>query len=167
MHSTANLPPLAILKMKVFSLKKIIFFFKKPKFWTLWEILNIVRNFEHCEKFYYFSRILRHIYCNLVKKNPRSESVRNSRNWPLSIRKQRKKKSDFTVLSGWFSFHIINLGGKEPLDHFTKVKIWSLEIEQWKINSIESASLMTHRSVKSKAKEIPGTFIDICFSYIF
>ena len=52
-HSTANLPPLAILKKIKFFRKTHLFFQKK---------------IERFEKSYYFSRILRQTHYNLVKK---------------------------------------------------------------------------------------------------
>ena len=78
-HSTANLPPLAILKKDQIFFKKPSFFQKNP-------------NFERFEKSYYFSRILRQICDNLViKKFSSSESVQfrtsDIINWQTSSKK--------------------------------------------------------------------------------
>ena len=80
-HSTANLPPLAILKkIKFFSKNPCVFSKKDP-------------NFERFEKSYYFSRILRQICCNLVTKISRPETRTNlpmwrERNWQTSVKKR-------------------------------------------------------------------------------
>ena len=66
MRFTANLPTLAILKKITFFFEKLIYFFFKR-----------TPEFEHFDETYYFSRILRQIFYNLVRKNSRSETWTN------------------------------------------------------------------------------------------
>ena len=86
MHSTANLPLLAILK------KKNVFFSKKTKL-------------ERFEKSHYFICILRQIFYNLVMKNFQGQihpdtSLR-SQSRTLSLASQRKETMSYlSVLSG-------------------------------------------------------------------
>ena len=88
-HSTANLPPLAILKnFIVFSIKPNCCF-KKP-------------NVESFEKSYSFSRILRQACNNLMKKS----RLETRRNIVKAIGKHRVKKC--FIWEGDFAFHIIN-----------------------------------------------------------
>ena len=91
-HSKANLQPLSILKKKIFS-KKPIYFIEK----TL--------NFERFEKSYCFSRILRQIWYNLVKKIFMFRNVNEHPvcNWQTS----GKKNVENGPLSWRFCFHIL------------------------------------------------------------
>ena len=97
MHFTANLSPLGFLKKSFFFFEKPIYFFKKDP------------NFERFEKSYYFSRILRQICYNLVKKclhvQKREQTCRCRVN---AIGNHRvKKTSEMVHLRGRFCFHIL------------------------------------------------------------
>ena len=79
-------------KIKSFFLENLINFFRKT-------------NFRRYEKFYYFSRILRQICYNLVKKKFtfRSVNEHRERNWQTS----GKKTSEMYHLRERFCFHIL------------------------------------------------------------
>ena len=97
-HSISNLWPLPILeKIQVF-VKKPICFSENPNFACIYDILLFQSH--STANLPYFP------YFDDKKSKFRIFRVFGPENWQVNVKKKR------FMLSGWFSFHVINIGGK-------------------------------------------------------
>ena len=122
-------------------------FWKNSRFFEKKHLFFHKKNCERFEKSYCFSRILRQVYFNLVKKNHVQNRERTSfnareRNWQTSGKKRNH-------LSGWFCFHIYKYGKYGPNRNSntkissSKAVILSLVYVSWKKNSLSSSNKLS------------------------